>query len=84
MDSLVDLPVQKPALSEAVALLARTVRSKYFKMTDQDVQLLSEMSPSLVIMSRAARTENGAQLVRNYFDGELGKEMIRFWEEDER
>lgn len=83
MASLVVLPVLRPELSDAVALLARTIRSRYFKFTEEDINFLVELFPSLTAMSRAVRTQDGRQMLRDYFGDALGTEMIRYWEEDE-
>ncbi|RMJ25586.1 hypothetical protein PHISP_03555 [Aspergillus sp. HF37] len=83
MASLVVLPVLRPGLSDAVALLARTTRSRYFKFTEADISALGELFPSLRAMSRAVRTEGWRQMLRAYFGDALGTEMIRYWEEDE-
>lgn len=83
MASLVVLPALRPELSDAVALLARTIRSRYFKFTEEDINFLVELFPSLTAMSQAVRTQDGRQMLRDYFGGALGTEMIRYWEEDE-
>jgi hypothetical protein len=83
MASLVVLPVLRPELSDAVALLARTIRSRYFKFTEEDINFLVELFPSLMAMSRAVRTQDGRQMLRDFFGDALGTEMIRYWEEDE-
>lgn len=83
MASLVVLPVLRPELLDAVALLARTTRSRYFKFTEADINVLVELCPSLTVMSQAVRTEAGRQSLQDYFGEALGTEMIRYWEEDE-
>lgn len=83
MTRLVVLPVLRPELADAVALLARTTRSRYFKINDTDIVIMTELCPSVIVMSQAVRSESGRQMLKDFFGDALGTEMIRYWEEDE-
>lgn len=84
MNNLVDILVQQPALRGSVTLLAGAVRSRYFQLSEQDTNTLSEIAPSLGFISREARTERGRELLRDCFGDALAREMTGFWEEDEQ
>lgn len=80
MNNLVDLPELRPALYDSIGLLARTVKS----VSERDINILSEMTPSLAVISREVRTESGRELLRDYFGDTLAKEIIGYWGEDKQ
>lgn len=79
IDNLVDLPELRPALCDSISLLARTTKFG----SERDIGILSEMTPSLAVISRDIRTERGRELLYDYLGDELAKDIIRYWEEDE-
>lgn len=84
MNNMFDLPQPIPDLSESVALVPRTLHSRYIKLTERQANVLSDVAASLRMLSQAVRNEAGQEIVEDYFGDVIGKELIKYWQEDEQ
>lgn len=84
MSSIVDIPVLQPTAPDSMSLLSRAVRSSYSQLSEQDVNLLSELAPSLGVLSRGVRTTHGWELLVDHFGELVASEIAGFWEDDEQ
>lgn len=83
MSNLVVLPILRPELSDTVALLSTTTRSRGFEMNDKDMGVLTELCPSLKFMSKEVRKRDTRVVLGDLFGKALATEIARFWDEDD-
>lgn len=84
MNNLVDIPVLQPVRQDSMGLLSHAVRSRYSQLSEQGVNILSELAPSLGVLSRGVRTAHGWELLADHFGEPLASKIAGFWEDDEQ
>lgn len=84
MSNSYQLPPPIPTLNDSLALVPRTIHSRFIKLTERQANVLSDVASGLQILSSAIRDEAGQEIVEDYFGDVMGKEMIKYWQEDEQ
>jgi hypothetical protein len=72
-----------PSSSSALALLEHVAAGGPSQRPSQhDINVLSDLFPSLRALSSAIRTEDGRKLLADYLRDSVGSAVIEFWEQE--
>ncbi|KAN0084753.1 P-loop containing nucleoside triphosphate hydrolase protein [Elaphomyces granulatus] len=83
LNELANPPHLSASPSSPLSLLAHiTTDAPYQLLSEHDVNMLSDLFPSLSALSRAVRTQEGCKLLRDYLDEETVKKIVNFWEQE--
>ncbi|KAB8070143.1 hypothetical protein BDV29DRAFT_181440 [Aspergillus leporis] len=82
MNSLTDMPVQTPSLTESMALLTHVTSTSPSVLSGQERNILSDLFPSLRCLSQAVRTLEGWEVLIEYLGKDRAQEITEFWNGD--
>src|SRR5262245_61322999 len=76
-------PQLHPSLPMPTLLLSHAaVAAPYCCLTEHNTNVLSDLFPSLCALSIAVKTNNGKDILAEYFDNETVRRIIGFWDKD--
>ncbi|KAL4902666.1 hypothetical protein BDW74DRAFT_158293 [Aspergillus multicolor] len=82
MANLKDIPVPNPTLADSVSLLSHATSGYPSTLSEETRNILSDLFPSFRQMSQATRSQQGQEVIEQYFDSTAAEKIISFWKED--
>ncbi|KAH8429802.1 uncharacterized protein LDX57_007474 [Aspergillus melleus] len=82
MGNLVDIPVQDSSVADSINLLAHAHSDDAVNLSEHDINILSDLFPSLKAVGQAVRTPEGQEILYDYLGERKARGITKFWEND--
>lgn len=82
LSNLADIPAQGSSTADSINLLSHTSSGGASFLPEQDRNVLSDLFPSLKVMSQDLQTQDGRDMLRDYLGEEKAKGIVNFWAND--
>lgn len=82
LSNLADIPAQDPSTADSINLLSHTSSGDAGFLLEHDRNVLSDLFPSLKVMSQALQTQDGRDVLCDYLGEEKARGIVNFWAND--
>jgi hypothetical protein len=84
INGLAGVPRLGPSPMSPISLLPYLTRdAPYHLLSEHNINVLSDLFPTLSALSKACRTDAGRALLRNYVGEETARRIVDFWNREE-